>query len=270
MSHSPSSDSIHRTTNNFSSGLFPTNARDVRAGRNDQWAHEAGSLGSPACSPDGRIHTMRIVVADGCGVVRLGVKSMLEQHNGWAVIAEAENGEEAFEAIVAAKPDVAVLDFSLRLFNGPEVTRRVRQLSLPTEILILTTHDTEAAVRDTLHAGARGYMLKSDEREQLVAAVNAVSQHRPYFSWKVSEVLLSGFCQSSNGTTGAIGALLTPRERQILQLVSEGHSNKLMSRRLGISVKTVETHRHAVMRKIGAASLADLVRYAVRNNFVEA
>jgi DNA-binding NarL/FixJ family response regulator len=209
----------------------------------------------------------RIVVADGCGTVRLGVKSILERRPGWSVVAEAEDGEQAIEAVVRARPDVAVLEFSLRLFNGAEVARRIRQLSLPTEVLIFTMHDTEEIVRDTLQAGARGFLLKSDDREQLVSAVEALSRQRHYFSSKISDVLLEKFRQDSADTPCG---LLTPRERQVVQLVSEGNSTKLVSARLGISPKTVETHRQAAMRKAGVACIAGLVRFAVRNKLVEA
>lgn len=164
------------------------------------------------------------------------------------------------------KPDVAVLDYSLPLLNGVEVTRQIRARIPSIEVLIFTMHDNERLVYDLLKAGARGYLLKSDAKHALVTAIESLAAHRPFFTAKVSETLLDSYLKKS--TTDE--EVLTARERSVIQLIAEGHSNKQIANVLNISVKTVETHRAAAMRKLNLSSAAALVRYAVRNRIVEA
>ncbi|HEU4518525.1 MAG TPA: response regulator transcription factor [Microvirga sp.] len=209
----------------------------------------------------------RILIADDHEVVRRGVRAILEARPDWEVVAEAADGNQAVELAAATRPDVAVLDFSLPLLNGLEVTRRIRQTLPKTQVLIFTMHDNEDLIRGALQAGARGYLLKSDADGQLVSAVEALTQQRPFFSWRVSEALLESFLDRRPGAAGT--SPLTPREREIVQLIAEGKSNKEVGKHLNVSIKTVETHRAAAMRKVGASSTADLVRYAVRNHLIE-
>ena len=209
----------------------------------------------------------RILIADDHEVVRRGVRAILEVRSDWEVVAEAADGNQAVELAAATRPDVAVLDFSLPLLNGLEVTRRIRQTLPKTQVLIFTMHDNEDLIRGALQAGARGYLLKSDADGQLVSAVEALTQQRPFFSWRVSEALLESFLDRRAGAAGT--SPLTPREREIVQLIAEGKSNKEVGKHLNVSIKTVETHRAAAMRKVGASSTADLVRYAVRNHLIE-
>lgn len=208
---------------------------------------------------------VRVFIADDHEVVRRGIRAILESQSGIEVVGEASDGAAAAEQAVSEKPDVAVLDYSLPLLNGLEVTRRIRQGSPKTEILIFTMHESEEVIWNVLHAGARGYLLKTDGDAQLVDAVKALAQHRPYFSWRVSEAILEEFLDRHHKNAGE---LLSPREREIVQLIAEGKSNKAIGQQLELSIKTVETHRAAAMRKLGLSSTADLVRYAVRNHLI--
>ena len=207
----------------------------------------------------------RILIADDHAIVRSGLRTILEAHPNWEVVAEASDGKEAIQNAIATEPDVAVVDYSLPLVNGIEVTRQIRARLPKTEVLIFTMHDNQTLVEDLLKAGARGYLLKSDARNLLIGAVEALAEHRPFFTARVSEELLSAYVKGSKRTA----SVLTDRERSVVQLVAEGHSNKEVALLLGISIKTVETHRAAVMRKLNLSSPAALVRYAIRNKIVE-
>ena len=208
----------------------------------------------------------RILIADDHEVVRSGLRSILKIHPDWEVVAEAADGKEAIAKAVETKPDVAVVDYSLPLINGIEVTRQIRRRLPGTEILIFTMHDNETLIGEVLSAGAHGFLLKSDAKRHLLEAIETLADHKPYFTSNISETLLKSFLLKS----GRSQSILTPREREIIQLIAEGHSNKQIASILNLSQKTVETHRAAVMRKLNLHSAAELVRYAVRNQFVEA
>jgi DNA-binding NarL/FixJ family response regulator len=208
----------------------------------------------------------RILIADDHEVVRSGLRSILEAHEGWAVVAEACDGKEAIGKAAESKPDVAIIDYSLPLMNGIEVTRQIRARVPSAEILIFTMHDSNVLVGELLEAGARAYLLKSDAKRYLIAAVEALSDHRPFFTGRVSEQLLESFLTNN---LGAGHGSLSPRERGIVQLIAEGHSNKEMSEILNLSVKTIETHRASAMRKLKLTSTAAIVRYAIRNKLVD-
>ena len=210
---------------------------------------------------------VKIVLADDHEVVRRGVKQALESKTNWTVVAEASNGHDAVNAVIQANPDVVIVDYSLPGLNGLEVTRRIHHHLPKAEILIFTIHDEESIIAEVLRAGARGFLLKSDTESELIAAVQAMIRHRPYFSWRVSETLLDTYLKHSDREGGT--GVLTPREREVVQLVSEGLSNKQVGRKLVLSIKTVETHRAAAMRKLGVSTTADLVRYAIRNHLIE-
>jgi DNA-binding NarL/FixJ family response regulator len=207
-----------------------------------------------------------ILIADDHEVVRSGLRLILEGREGWEVVAQASNGREAVALALETLPDVAILDFQLPLMNGVEATRQIRAQLPRTEILIFTMHDSDRLVADLLRAGARGYLLKSDAKDFLITAVESLAAHKLFFTPKVSEILLESYL-----TRGEYGEeTLTPRERGIVQLIAEGQSNKEVARSLEISIKTVETHRAAAMRKVNVTSTAGLVRYAIRNKLVEA
>jgi DNA-binding NarL/FixJ family response regulator len=214
---------------------------------------------------------LRILLADDHDIVRRGLKDLLEQHAGWQVCAEASNGREAVELALQHRPQVAVIDLSMPELNGLKATRRIRQSLPDTEVLIFTMHESEELSREVLGAGARGYLLKSDAVRQLSPAVESLSQKNPYFSGRVSAVVLDGFLKGGQVTLeGPTAERLTSREREVVQLLAEGKSNKQIARLLDLSVKTVETHRTAAMRKLELNSLPDLVRYAVRMQIIQA
>jgi DNA-binding NarL/FixJ family response regulator len=213
---------------------------------------------------------IRILLADDHDVVRRGLSALLTNRPDWQVVGEAQNGREAVSLAVKLKPHVAVLDLSMPELNGLEATRQIRKEVPETEVLVFSMYESEQFVRDLLAAGARGYVLKSDVTTQLLIAVETVARHKPFFTSEVAERVLEGFLklgELSAGDGSATG-ILTPREREIVQLLAEARSNKEVSTILGISVKTVETHRASVMRKLGISSIVDLVHYAIRNNLV--
>jgi DNA-binding NarL/FixJ family response regulator len=208
---------------------------------------------------------VRILIADDHEVVRSGLRRILEAQQNWEVVAEAGDGKEAIEKAIVTKPDIAVLDYSLPLANGIEVTRQIRLRNPRTEILIFTMHDNETLVQELLKAGARGYLLKTDAKRHLIGAIESLVAHKPFFTAKVSETLLESFLERPDKQRST----LTSRERGVVQLIAEGYTNKQIAYLLNISLKTVETHRAAVMRKLNLASSAALVRYAIRNKIVE-
>jgi DNA-binding NarL/FixJ family response regulator len=212
---------------------------------------------------------VRILIADDHQVVRTGLRALLESKSGWQVCAEAANGREAVEKAGQLKPDVAVLDIGMPLLNGVEATRQIRKLSPRTEVLILTMHDSEVLVQEVLEAGATGYIVKDDADRNLVAAVDALRRHKPYLSSRVSEAASSAVGSDSSSFGRSSRSRLTPREREILQLLAEGKSNKEVAGFLGISVKTAETHRANIMLKLDFHSITELVRYAVRNKIIQ-
>ncbi len=214
---------------------------------------------------------VRILVADDHPVVRTGLRVLLESKTGWQVCAEAANGREAVEKASQLKPDVAVLDIGMPLLNGVEATRQIRKLSPQTEILILTMHDSEQLIQEVLGAGANGYILKDDADRNLVAAVDALRRHKPYLSSRVSDAVSNpaGHPRHGSALNYSSRSRLTPREREILQLLAEGKSNKEVAGFLGISVKTAETHRANIMLKLDFHSITELVRYAVRNKIIQ-
>jgi len=208
----------------------------------------------------------RILIADDHEVVRSGLRAILEAHEGWNVVAEASDGKEAIAKAVEAKPDVAIIDYSLPTMNGVEATRQIRARVPSAEVLIFTMHDTDVLIGELLEAGARGYLLKSDAKQYLIAAVESLAGHRPFFTGRISEQLLDSFLAKHRDKSDTP---LTPRERSVVQLIAEGRSNREMSEILNLSVKTIETHRAAAMRKLNVTSTAAIVRYAVRNRLVE-
>jgi DNA-binding NarL/FixJ family response regulator len=208
----------------------------------------------------------RILIADDHEVVRSGLRSILEAHEGWNVVAEARDGKEAIARAAETKPDIAIVDYSLPTMNGVEVTRQIRARVPTAEVLIFTMHDSDVLLGELLQAGARAYLLKSDAKQYLIAAVESLATHKPFFTGRVSEQLLGAFLSAQQGKSDAS---LSPRERVVVQLIAEGHSNKQMSEILNLSIKTIETHRAAAMRKLNVTSTASLVRYAIRNKMVE-
>ena len=212
---------------------------------------------------------LRILVVDDHAVVRRGVRVLLESHEGWEVCGEATNGRDAVEQSRRLRPDVVVMDLSLPGLNGLDATRQILKDAPDTEVLVLTMHHSEELARDVLQAGARGYVLKSDAEENLVTAVDSLRQHRPFLTSTVAEFVLDDYLRRDGAQDESSAVAVTAREREIIQLVAEGQSNKEAASTLGISVKTIEAHRANVMRKLQLRSVSDLVRYAIRNKIVQ-
>lgn len=216
--------------------------------------------------------TLRIIVADDHDIIRRGLKQLLTAHSGWEVVGEAKTGREAVALAEQIKPDIVVMDLSMPDLNGLEAARRIRKALPRTEILILTLHFSDQLVRDIVEAGVRAYIMKSDADKDLVSAVEALANHRSFFTSRAADMLLDGFRRpnAAPDTQSLLRSRLTSREREIVQLLAEGKSSKEVAVALGISVKTAETHRANIMRKLELHSVSELVRYAVRNQIIEA
>jgi DNA-binding NarL/FixJ family response regulator len=215
--------------------------------------------------------TVRILIADDHEVVRRGVRTLLESQPGWIVSGEAATGREATEKVTQLKPDVVILDISMPDLNGLEATRQIVRNSPKTKVLLLTIHESERVMAEMLEAGALGYVLKSDAAESLVAAVRALRQGKPFFTCRMSEMVLKGYLKrgTRNGEVAMTPRDLSPRERAVVQLLVEGKRNKEIASALGISVRTAESHRANIMRKLELHSVTELVRYAIHNKIVE-
>lgn len=218
---------------------------------------------------------LRILIADDHELARRGIRALLESHPGWEVCGEAKDGRETVELAASIKPDIVLLDIGMPNLNGLEAARQILASSPEVAILILTMHDSDNVVREVLRAGARGYLLKSDAGQDLVAAVEALQLQRTFFTTRVSQMVLDGFLDRQTRSVTAIkdddraGDALTSREREVIQLLAEGKTSKEVAVTLNLSVKTAETHRTNLMRKLGLHSVADLTRYAVRNGIVQ-
>ena len=216
--------------------------------------------------------TIRILLADDHEVVRRGLRALLEMQPGWEVCGEAENGRAALELAQRLAPDIVVMDIGMKQLNGFEATRQILERTRGIEVLVLSIHDNEQTVREVLGAGARGYVLKSDAGRDLVAAVGALLRRETFFSPTVAQSVRAAALRVAGARRPSLrpAGELTRREREVLQLLAEGRTNKAVAQALGISVKTAETHRARIMRKLGMKSVAELVRYAIRNGFIEA
>jgi DNA-binding NarL/FixJ family response regulator len=215
--------------------------------------------------------TLRILIADDHDLMRRGVKALLQSRAGWEVCGEAHTGREAVSKAEELKPDVVILDISMPDLNGVDAAKRIRKASPDTEVLILSVHYSDQLIRDILEAGVRGYIVKSDSDRDLVIAVETLANHKPFFTPRATEVMLTNF---NEGKTKAdlpetMRDRLTSREREIVQLLAEGKSSKEVASSLNISVKTAETHRANIMRKLQLHTVSELVRYAVRNQIIE-
>jgi DNA-binding NarL/FixJ family response regulator len=226
-----------------------------------------------------RWKVLRILIADDHEVARRGIRAVLESHAGWEVCAEAKDGREAVDLAAVTKPDVILLDIGMPNLNGLEAARQILSVAPRVAILILTMHDSDSVVKEVLRAGARGFLLKSDAGRDLVSAVEALQDQRTFFTTRVSQMVLSGFLDRDQGhhlgprkiqaKQDVAGDVLTSREREVIQLLAEGKTSKEVATTLNLSVKTAETHRTNLMRKLGLHSVADLTRYAVRNGIVQ-
>ncbi|HEY2341870.1 MAG TPA: response regulator transcription factor [Chthoniobacteraceae bacterium] len=215
---------------------------------------------------------VRILLADDHEVVRKGVRLLIEKVPGWTVCGEAGTGRQALVLAEELNPDVVVLDINMPDLNGLDAIRQIKRANSKIETLVFTGIENEKLVHDVFEAGARSYILKSDISSHLVSAIEAVAQHKTYFTTKISEIVFARYLQGKSRPISDVepGSRLTPREREIVQLLAEGKSNKQVAANLGISVKTAETHRAAIMRKLGFEAFSELIRYAIRNHIIEA
>jgi DNA-binding NarL/FixJ family response regulator len=215
------------------------------------------------------LSVLRILIADDHEVARKGIRSLLESHAEWEVCGEARDGREAVEYASQLQPDVFLLDIGMPNLNGLDAARQILAIIPDARILILTVHDSEQVVREVLAAGARGFLLKSDAGRDLVAAVEALQRRRTFFTSSVAQMLLEGYLRPHDDAYTSGRPVLTPREREVIQLVAEGKTTKEVATVLSLSVKTAETHRTNLMRKLDLHSVAALTLYAVRNGIVQ-
>ncbi len=213
--------------------------------------------------------TFRIVIADDHEVVRRGIRALLESHPGWEVSGEAVDGREAVEQARELKPDLVLLDIGMPNLNGIEAARQILANCPEMNILILTVHDSQEVVREVLGVGARGFLLKSDAGRDLVTAVEAVQRRQTCFTSQVTELVVAGYLNQDRKDEPRAKNRLTPREREVVQLLAEGKTSKEVAVALNLSVKTAETHRTNIMRKLDLHSVADLTLYALRNRIAQ-
>jgi DNA-binding NarL/FixJ family response regulator len=213
---------------------------------------------------------VRVLVADDHESVRRGIGELIRMQPGVQVCGEAANGKDAVKKAKQLRPDVVVLDVNMPEMNGIEATRQIVKETPAAEVMILTVFESEQTITELLNAGARGYMLKSDVANDLLFAIRSLCQHRPFFTSKVARMVLEGYVESSARDGGCSSPKLTASERHIVQLLAEGKSSKEVAVIQGIAVKTAETHRNNLMRKLGLHSICELVHYAVRNQVIEA
>lgn len=213
---------------------------------------------------------LRILVADDHELVRKGLRSVLQTREGWSVCGEAATGRQAVELALELKPQVVVMDLTMPELNGLEATRQIHNKLPETEILILTMHHSEQLIHEVLAAGARGYLLKTDAGHAVLDAVESLGRHQPFFTAGVSSLLLTSYLHPERVSSAASpsGQTLTPREREVVQMIAEGKSSKELASALGISEGTAETHRTNLMRKLDIHSVSEIVRYAIRNHII--
>ena len=215
--------------------------------------------------------TLRILLADDHKVVRQGTRALLSTVPEWEIVGEADNGRDAVSLTSELKPDIVILDIGMPELNGLDATRQIKKKSPETEVLIFTGQETEELVHDVFDSGARSYIMKTDAADHLIDAIKALSEHKHFFTSRISEIVFARYIQEKGTLEGAPEkSRITDREREIVQLLAEGKSSKEIATILGISVRTVETHRATIMKKLGLKSFSELIRYAVRNKIIEA
>jgi DNA-binding NarL/FixJ family response regulator len=229
-----------------------------------------GNAAGPDKSAPGK--ELRILVADDHETVREGARVLIERVAGWIVCGVAETGRQAVELAEKLQPHIVIMDINMPDLNGIDAARQIKRRAPQVEILMFTGHDTDEIIRKAFDIGVKSFIHKSQASSHLLDAIRSLAEHKPFFTSKVSEVLFARFLDRCEGKASQDQGTerLSAREREIVQLIAEGMSNKEVAAKLTISVKTVETHRAAILRKLRIDSLADLVRYAIRNNIVEA
>jgi DNA-binding NarL/FixJ family response regulator len=223
-------------------------------------------------TPVSNVKSVRILAADDHDILRRGLKQLLTARPGWEVCGEAKTGREAVALAEQLKPDIVVMDVSMPDLNGLEAARRIHKALPRTGIIMLTLHFSDQLVKDIVESGARAYVMKSDADRDLVHAVEALCSNRTFFTARAADMLLNEFSERNSPIQPQPPNQnrLTSREREIVQLLAEGKSSKEVAVALGISVKTAETHRANIMRKLQLHSVSELVRYAIKNQIIEA
>ena len=215
--------------------------------------------------------TVRILLADDHKVVRHGTRALLSTIPEWEIVGEADNGRDAVSLTDELKPDIVILDIAMPELNGLDAARQIKKISPETEVLIFTAQEAEELVHDVFDSGARSYIMKTDAADHLIDAIKALSEHKHFFTSRISEIVFARYIQGKKPLEGTPEkSRITDREREVVQLLAEGKSSKEVAAVLGISVRTVETHRATIMKKLGLKSFSELIRYAVRNKIVEA
>lgn len=216
-------------------------------------------------------HSLRILIADDHDVMREGTRAVIEREDGWTVCGLACTGREAVIQATKLQPDIVIMDMTMPELNGLDAAVQIKRVLPGTEILMFTGHETDNLIREAFEAGVKSFIFKSEAHHFLVEAIESLSRHKPFFTGPVSEILFSNILNRTGGARDEAepGQRLSAREREIVQLVAEGSSNKQVAEALGISVRTAETHRASILRKLNLDSLASLVRYAVRNKLIE-
>lgn len=215
--------------------------------------------------------SLRILIADDFEVLREGMRAVIERRPGWEVCGVASNGREAVARAIQLKPDIVVLDMTMPEMNGLEAAVQIKRELPSTEIVMFSMHQTDQLIRDAFEAGVKSFIHKSEAHHLLVEAIESLARHQPFFTSRVSKILFSKMLNRAEGVRDKAepGRRLSAREREIVQLIAEGKSNKEVAETLGISVRTAETHRASILRKLNLDSVADLVRYAIRNKLIE-
>jgi two-component system response regulator NreC len=215
------------------------------------------------------VKSYRVLVADDHAVVRHGLRVLLEAQPGVQVCGEAQTGLEAIDYVKKGKPDLLVLDLTMPDMNGLEVVRVIRKESLPTDVLVLTMHFSEELARELLRCGALGYVLKSDADTELLAAVDHVRHHQPFFTSRLAISMAQNYVRRPGDDGVLPKSPLTPRESEVVKLLAEGKSNKEVASTLGVSTRTIESHRNHIMHNMKFASFSELIRFALRTHVVE-
>ncbi len=214
------------------------------------------------------MNNFRILVADDHPIFRFGLSSLLRSHEGWEVCGEAADGRDAVEKCRQLKPDLLILDICMPELNGLDAALQILKHNPDQVILVLTGVDSEQVIGGCLEAGVRGWVFKSDATEDLMTAVEALQRQKTIFSSRVSDLIIDGYKRYRVGPAAASVTRLTPREREVVQLISEGKPSKEIAAILNVSLATAETHRSNILRKLRLHSIAELVLYAVRNGIV--
>ena len=215
---------------------------------------------------------LRILIADDHDLMREGARAVIQRHPGWEVCAVACDGREAVSRATELKPDIVVIDMSMPGLNGLDAAIQIKRKLPAIEILMLTAHESDDLIRKAFEAGLKSFLFKNEAHQLLVEAIESLAQHKPYFTAKVSDALFSKILNRAEGRRDDAppGERLTIREREVVQLLAEGKSNRDVAETLRVSVRTAETHRATILRKLKLDSVADLVRYAIRNKMIEA